>query len=95
MTSTSSIVPMGALDPAAPFIHDTVRWLEKAVIGLNLCPFAKGVHVKGQVHYAVALTENPDILATVARLPAGQRPWCVGFAAESHDVVKHAREKLT
>ena len=44
---------------------------------------------------ALALTENPDILATVARLPAGQRPWCVGFAAESHDVVKHAREKLT
>jgi phosphopantothenoylcysteine decarboxylase/phosphopantothenate--cysteine ligase len=40
------------------------------------------------------LTENPDILATVARLPAAQRPWCVGFAAESHDLVRHAREKL-
>ena len=43
---------------------------------------------------SLALTENVDILATVARLPAGQRPWCVGFAAESHDVVRHAREKL-
>ena len=43
---------------------------------------------------ALALTENPDILATVARLPLAQRPWCVGFAAESHDVVKHARDKL-
>ncbi len=43
---------------------------------------------------ALVLTENPDILATVARLPQGQRPWCVGFAAESHDVVKHARAKL-
>ena len=43
---------------------------------------------------ALALEENPDILATVARLPADQRPWCVGFAAESHDVVRHAREKL-
>ncbi len=42
----------------------------------------------------LALTENPDILATVARLPAAQRPWCVGFAAESHDVVRHARDKL-
>lgn len=42
---------------------------------------------------ALELVENPDILATVARLPAGQRPWCVGFAAESHDVVRHAREK--
>jgi phosphopantothenoylcysteine decarboxylase/phosphopantothenate--cysteine ligase len=38
------------------------------------------------------LTENPDILAEVARLP--QRPYCVGFAAESHDLAKHAREKL-
>ncbi len=40
-----------------------------------------------------ALVENPDILATVARLPEGQRPWCVGFAAESHDLARHAREK--
>lgn len=29
-------------------------WLERAVIGLNLCPFAKGVHVKGQIHYTVS-----------------------------------------
>jgi phosphopantothenoylcysteine decarboxylase/phosphopantothenate--cysteine ligase len=43
---------------------------------------------------ALELIENPDILAAVARLPESQRPWCVGFAAESHDVVKHAREKL-
>ncbi|MDO9092898.1 MAG: bifunctional phosphopantothenoylcysteine decarboxylase/phosphopantothenate--cysteine ligase CoaBC [Rubrivivax sp.] len=43
---------------------------------------------------ALALVENPDILATVARLPEDQRPWCVGFAAESHDVVQHARAKL-
>ena len=38
------------------------------------------------------LTENPDILAAVARLP--KPPFCVGFAAESHDLLKHAREKL-
>ena len=37
------------------------------------------------------LTENPDILAAVARLP--NRPYCVGFAAESRDMLKHAREK--
>ena len=43
---------------------------------------------------ALLLVENPDILAMVAALPAAQRPWCVGFAAESHDVVRHAREKL-
>lgn len=38
------------------------------------------------------LTENADILAAVAKLP--DRPFCVGFAAESHDLAKHAREKL-
>jgi len=32
----------------------TQRWLERAVIGLNLCPFAKAVHAKGLVHYAVS-----------------------------------------
>jgi phosphopantothenoylcysteine decarboxylase/phosphopantothenate--cysteine ligase len=44
------------------------------------------------------LVENVDILATVARLPETgpqRRPFCVGFAAESHDLLKHAREKLT
>jgi phosphopantothenoylcysteine decarboxylase/phosphopantothenate--cysteine ligase len=39
----------------------------------------------------IPMTENPDILATVARLPA--RPYCVGFAAESHELARHAREK--
>ncbi len=42
----------------------------------------------------LALVENPDILAAVARLPEAQRPWCVGFAAESHDLLTHARAKL-
>ncbi len=40
------------------------------------------------------LTENPDILATVAALPVAQRPYCVGFAAESQDLARHARAKL-
>jgi phosphopantothenoylcysteine decarboxylase/phosphopantothenate--cysteine ligase len=39
------------------------------------------------------LTENPDILAAVAKLP--KPPYCVGFAAESHDLSRHSREKLT
>jgi phosphopantothenoylcysteine decarboxylase/phosphopantothenate--cysteine ligase len=42
---------------------------------------------------AFEMMENPDILAAVARLPEAQRPYCVGFAAESHDVLRHAREK--
>ena len=45
-------------------IADTTKWLERAVIGLNLCPFAKAVHVKGQIRYAVCLTESPEVLLT-------------------------------
>ena len=48
--------------------------------------------VAGQGAPTLALTENPDILAAVAALPTA--PYCVGFAAESHDVEAHARAKL-
>lgn len=41
-------------------IEDTRIWLERAVIGLNLCPFAKSVHVKGQIHYAVSQALTPE-----------------------------------
>lgn len=40
----------------------------------------------------LALVRNPDILATVASLT--QRPFMVGFAAETHDVETYARDKL-
>ncbi len=46
---------------------------------------------RGHAAPGFAMTENPDILAAVARLP--DRPYCVGFAAESHDLLRHAREK--
>lgn len=39
---------------AHEIIAATERWLEKAVIGLNLCPFAKAVHMKKQVRYTVS-----------------------------------------
>ena len=45
-------------------IEDTRRWLQRAVIGLNLCPFAKSVDVKGLVHYAVTRSVGfKDLLA--------------------------------
>jgi phosphopantothenoylcysteine decarboxylase/phosphopantothenate--cysteine ligase len=40
---------------------------------------------------SLAFTENPDILASVAALP--QRPYCVGFAAESEKLLEHAQAK--
>ncbi len=48
--------------PAAEVIALTQRWLERAVIGLNLCPFAKSVHVKGQIHYRVSQATEPQQL---------------------------------
>lgn len=38
----------------------TRRWLEKAVIGLNLCPFAKAPYVKKQVRIAVSRAKHSD-----------------------------------
>jgi len=45
--------------PVETVVRDTRDWLERAVIGLNLCPFAKAVHVKGLVHYAVSGAMRP------------------------------------
>ncbi|MBS7540462.1 bifunctional phosphopantothenoylcysteine decarboxylase/phosphopantothenate--cysteine ligase CoaBC [Ancylobacter lacus] len=43
---------------------------------------------------ALVLVENPDILATIARLPAGRRPaLVVGFAAETENVIAYAQAK--
>ena len=41
-------------------IEDTQLWLNKAVIGLNLCPFAKAVVVKQQVRYVVCMDSEPE-----------------------------------
>ena len=44
---------------------DTIAWLERAVIGLNLCPFAKAVHVKQQIRYVVCESPSTDALFDV------------------------------
>ena len=49
-------------DPLA----DTRRWMERAVIGLNLCPFAKAVVAKGQVR--MVLSEARDEAALLEQL---------------------------
>jgi uncharacterized protein len=72
-------VPLAATTRAA-IVGETVRWLERAVIGLNLCPFAKAVHVKGQVRYAVSEATSPaallgdlrDELASLAAAPPNE-----------------------
>jgi uncharacterized protein len=49
-------------------VRDTRRWLERAVVGLNLCPFAKAVQVKEQVHYSVSKASHPgEVLEDLRR----------------------------
>jgi len=43
-------------------IAKTREWLERAVIGLNLCPFAKAVHVKEQIRYVVSGAQTAEQL---------------------------------
>ncbi|MDE2593732.1 MAG: DUF1415 domain-containing protein [Burkholderiales bacterium] len=45
-----------------PIIAQTQAWLTRAVIGLNLCPFAKSVHVKEQIRYVVSEAQTPEQL---------------------------------
>ena len=52
--------------PPAPSNTDILcamrHWVDKAVIGLNLCPFAKAVQLKGQVRYVVSDARTADAL---------------------------------
>lgn len=43
-------------------LQETRAWLEKAVIGLNLCPFAKPVHVAGRIRYVVSQAATSETL---------------------------------
>jgi len=56
------------MNPPAPetVLADTLAWLDKAVIGLNLCPFAKSVRVKGQIRSIVS--EAVTLEALLAQL---------------------------
>jgi len=57
MTASARSAP----DQAA-ILAATEAWLEKAVIGLNLCPFAKSVHVKKQIRYVLSGATTPEAL---------------------------------
>lgn len=48
-------------------ISETQNWLTRAVIGLQLCPFAKAVHLKEQIRYVVSRDNDPEALLTTLR----------------------------
>ena len=55
-----SAEPLAIAEPWA--IAETRAWVDRAVIGLNLCPFAKAPQVKGQVRYALSVATDPAAL---------------------------------
>jgi hypothetical protein len=66
-TSVQTVMPLSA--ESHDVVIDTTRhWLTQAVIGLNLCPFAKAVHVKDQIRYAVS--EATDMEGVLTDLEA-------------------------
>jgi hypothetical protein len=90
-------------------IGDTRRWLERAVIGLNLCPFAKSVHVHQRIHYAVSragsasellecLTRELEGLqqhpATVRETTLLMAPCCMQEFLAFNDFLKQAERRL-
>ncbi len=48
--------------PASDALADTRHWLERAVIGLNLCPFAKAVHTRGQIRWVLSAARDTEAL---------------------------------
>ena len=48
-------------------LAETIAWVDQAVIGLNLCPFAKAVQVKNQVRYVVSEATDEETLLNQLR----------------------------
>lgn len=46
-------------------IAQTRQWLERAVVGLNLCPFAKAPHGKGRIRWVLCEAREPEALLQV------------------------------
>jgi uncharacterized protein len=54
-------------DREAPALAETRAWVARAVVGLNLCPFAKAPFVKGQIRFVLCETDDPRVLLDVLR----------------------------
>ena len=101
--------PELTLTPAEVVVGDMRVWLERAVIGLNLCPFAKAVHVKQQIHYAVSQARAAEQLLLDVRMqcqalldcPPAERettllmaPWCLEDFLDFNDFLGQVDDLL-
>lgn len=62
MKKSMRIAPQPLAAGDEEVVAATRAWLERAVIGLNLCPFAKAVHLKKQIRYALSAARTPEEL---------------------------------
>ena len=53
------------IDSDEAVLARTRQWFERAVIGLNLCPFARAVHQKGQIRWVVSQARTREQLLRV------------------------------
>jgi len=68
VSAVEAITPYADTAAAEAVIARTRVWLERAVIGLNLCPFAKAVYIKQQVRFVVTgATTADELLAELAQ----------------------------
>lgn len=96
-----------SMDEAA-VLQDMRHWLEQAVIGLNLCPFAKAVHVRDQIHHVVShakdtaslLTELEHELSDLIAADPQVRdttlliaPWCLESFLDFNDAMRAAQRR--
>lgn len=62
MTQSTDPLNNDRLPADEPFIADTRRWIERAVIGLNLCPFARAPLIKNKLRFRVSHARNNEAL---------------------------------
>lgn len=82
------------LDACEQFAHKADIFISTAAVAdYKAVSVAENKIKKSDNELTLTFTKNPDILATISR--KDNRPFCVGFAAESQDVEQYARQKLT
>jgi uncharacterized protein len=62
MNALEPVATGGDADADEAFISGTRRWIERAVIGLNLCPFARGPYLDQRVAFRVSQARDSDAL---------------------------------
>jgi len=90
-------------------LAETRAWVDRAVIGLNLCPFAKAPQVKGQVRYVVSTAQDPaallaDLITELERLAESKadklettllvHPQVLGDFADYNDFIAIAEDTV-